>query len=212
MQRAIPLRVKEWLDVKRSNWASVVLSVVMALAVGIVGVFAVGWVVRLQIKNASAQWCSLGTPPERAVSFVGLYPHVNDSRDVDVYVETESGAVYRYACCSHPQAAWRKAQVTEELWPGSCDRDDPGEIVPRPALARLPTKVIACEEILWDKNPPDTSYFVLLDDHSVWWWREYVDLGMIVVWLLAGFGVGAGIGVWLAVILKRQRVRRLRSV
>lgn len=195
---------------KKIDWSSTVLSVVMALAVGILGVVVVGWVVRQQLKSVSAQWRSLGTPPERAVGFVGVSPHDNDGRDVNVYVETVSGTVYRYACCSHPQAAWHKAQVTDELWPGSCDRDDPGEIVPRPALARLAAKVIACEEILWGKTPPDTSYFVLLDDHSVWWWREYVDLRIVVVWLLAGFAVGAGIGVWLAFLLKRQRVRRLR--
>jgi len=198
--------------VKRIDWMSVVLSVVMAVAVGSLGFLIAGWVVRQQVKGTLATWHSLGTTPEQPVSFVGLHPHVNGGRDADVYVETATGAVYRYACCSQRQAAWHETKVTDELWPGLCDRDDPGEIIPHPALARLPAKVIACAEILWEKNRNDVSYFVLLEDRSVWWWREYVSLGTVVAWLLVGSGVGASLGTWLAVLLKRQCVGRLKSV
>lgn len=203
----------QWfLRMKTINWGHAVVAGLMACAFGVFGFFGAARLLQKYVRGEFAWWHSLGTPPEQPVSFVGLHPHVNGGRDADVYVETATGAVYRYACCSQRQAAWHETKVIDELWPGLCDRDDPGEIIPRHALTRLPVQVIACTEILWEKNPNDVSYFVLLEDHSVWWWREYVSLGTVVVWLLGGAAAGVSLGVWLAFLLTRHCLRPPRRV
>lgn len=198
---------------KRIDWASVVVSVVMAVAIGYLGFFGAGWMLRQHVKGAFAQWHSLGTPPE-AVSFLEPDPRRTGRYDVDVYGTTLTGTTYRYVCCTQHQAAWHKVQRADGFWPGLCGGDMLNGIPPHPAFARLSAKVIACEFIIWEMETSGmtgTSYFVILEDHSVWWWRqERVSLWTVVAWLVGGPMSGAGIGVWLAFLLKRQRVRRLR--
>jgi hypothetical protein len=51
-----------------------------------------------------------------------------------------------------------------------------------------------------------TSNFVILEDRSVWWWRQNVGLGTVVAWLVGVAALGAGLGVWPAVMFRRSKM------
>ena len=188
---------------RKFAWRRAVLSLPLVLALCLMGAWIGWWLLGKYAEGEFARWSPLTTPPEKPLRIAGLNPR--RVRDVDVYVETLSGKTYMYSCCSQRDATWQEAQLPDDQfhWPCYEQFDDPRHVY----FASLPADVIDCHQVSWMWEwANDDSFFVLLEDDTLWRWRHYVALDTGAAFLCSGASIGAisGLGLASAFWARRQ--------
>jgi len=181
------------------------LSLPFILICGVIGFF-IAWGLLEKVADGSfAWWHSLGTPPEQLRSIAGFsrYP---DEDNVDIYVETTNGSIYLRRKDSEK---WEEVSLPQELEKYPCYESD---VVKQPYFANLPAQVVDCYQVLWSSEwVTNKTYFVILEDNSVWQWHDRVDFTVIFSFLCSGPIIGLVIGWGLAETTWRRYQKMLVS-
>ena len=131
--------------------------------------FVVGLVIQSPIvetisDGAFTQWRTLGSPPERITDLLGIGQYgAGDA----VYVKTETNNVFR--CCTQKIGEWEKTEPTQYLYGQTC-----GSLPPK--ASPPPRSVKACVEVATFEWVRDRKQFALLDDGTIWIWRQHLGL------------------------------------
>ena len=181
------------------------LSLPFILICGVIGFF-IAWGLLEKVADGSfAWWHSLGTPPEQLRSIAGFFPYA-DEDSVDIYVEATNGSIY----LRHKNSeTWERASLPQDLYKYPCYEND---VVKQPYFANLPARVVDCYQVLWSSEwVTNKTYFVILEDNSIWQWHDRVDFTVIFSFLCGGPIIGLVIGWGLAKIAWRRYQKMLQS-
>jgi len=186
------------------TWRDGTLTVLLSVALGILGLVAALWLFGKYSRGDFARWHSVGAPPEQAVKILGFDPSSNKNRDAYVYVETTTDKVYTYPCCSLRDAMWQEVELAEDPYYFGVGCFGPYDRRHHPYFANLPAEVVDCQVVNWSWEWfGDISYFVLLDDGTIWWWRDedLFKFGMFFVFIICGIIIGIMLGISLSVYI-----------
>jgi hypothetical protein len=187
------------------NWRNTTSSLLITLICGAIGFF-IAWGLLGKVADGSfAWWRSLGTPPEQPHRIAGLDPYSQEN-SADVYVETTNGSIYLRR---KDGEKWETASLPQGLYKSQCYEHD---MVRQPYFANLPARVVDCHQILWSLEwTTDTTYFVILEDNSVWQWRNRMGFDTLFAFLCGGLIIGLVIGWGLAKIAWRRYQKMLQN-
>lgn len=174
------------------------LSLPFILICSVIGFFIAWGLLEKVADGAFAWWHSLGTPPEQLRSIAGFstYP---DEDSVDIYVEATSGSIYLR---SKNSEKWERASLSQDLYKYPCYEND---VVKQPYFANLSARVVDCYQVFWSSEwGTNKTYFVILEDNSVWQWHDRVDFSVIFSFLCGGPIIGVVTGWGLAEIVWRR--------
>jgi hypothetical protein len=188
------------------NWRKTTLSLLITLICGVVGFF-IAWELLEKVADGSfAWWQSLGTPPELPRKIAGLDTYWQD-KSADVYIETIAGSIYLHR---KDVEKWEMVSLPPDLYKFPCDEHDVGR---QPYFVNLPARVVDCQRIPWSSEwITDTTYFVILEDNSVWQWRNRMGFDTLFAFLCGGPIIGLVIGWSLAKITWRRYQKMLHSL
>ena len=187
------------------NWRKTALSLLIILICGAVGFFIAFGLMGKKADGYFAWWQSMGTPPEQPHRIAGfdVYP---DEDSVDIYVETTKGSIYVHRKDSEK---WEMANLPQDLYIYPCYEHD---VVRQPYFANLPAQVLDCYQVLWSLEwTTDKTYFVILEDSSVWQWHHRIGFDTLFAFLCGGPIIGLVIGWGLAEIAWRRHQKILVS-
>jgi len=145
-------------------------------------------------EGGFTRWRSLGSPPDRIVTLLGIGSCAPGHA---LYVETVEGRTYRY--CPRTSAQWVEMTPPQYIHHQEC--------VSLPHLAPSPPHPpTACVEIAAYEWVTDRTQFALLDDGAVWIWHLYFGFDSLLTFICSGPLVGGLAGVLIA--QRRERRRR----
>ncbi|HUN22033.1 MAG TPA: hypothetical protein PK299_02740 [Anaerolineales bacterium] len=183
------------------------MRIMLMLLFCIAGILSAIWLWGEYVDGLFARWQPLGKPPDESSKFLALEPGLD--RTITVYVQTISGKVYHY---DETNKQWEESPITSEhpgYGPyGPCYEPAISE---HSYFARLPKKVRECFQFTWSWEwVSDISFFVILEDNSVWTWRRYIGFDMAFVFLCSGSIIGSmiGLAIPMSVNVFKKRVYR----
>lgn len=187
------------------------LAICIVSILGLGGCFVAFWLSGEYSKGKYPQWVSLGTPPEKAIQIVGLYPRweigkLEEGKFVDVYVQSPSGRIRQYSAVD--KRDWIEADLPESnLFSGECN------LLPESVFTShfddLQTEVIDCKMMEWQLEwSTEATFFVLLEGGSVWRWHYNSGFARLLSLLCKGTVIGMFLGVVLSVVTLRRLDRR----
>ena len=181
------------------------LSLPFILICGVIGFFIAWGLLGKVADGAFAWWHSLGTPPEQLRSIAGFFTY-SDEDSVDIYVEATSGSIYLQ---SKNSEKWERASLPQDLYKYPCYEND---VVKQPYFANLSARVVDCHQVFWSSEwVTNKTYFVILEDNSIWQWHDRVDFAVIFSFLCGGPIIGLVIGWGLAKIAWRRYQKMLQN-
>jgi len=189
------------------------LSILAVLAAGILGMVAGPLLMRAAEKLPQGEWNELPPPPEPLARFVANTP-INYFGG-EIYAETAAGTLYALVC--DETCDWVKQDAlppppdAESYWSGTCmagyETPDPEMLKPRAPgtiVDRYETRYCGPDYFL-------DTFFLLLDDGTVWTWGKTDSAyGRLTATFASGFigliaGLIAGIVVVSIVAVTRRR-------
>ncbi len=175
------------------------------LICSVIGFF-IAWGLLGKVADGSfAWWSSLGTPPEQLRSIAGFSAYPDEDR-ADIYVEAMNGNIYLQ---SKDSEKWEKASAPQGLYKYPCYEND---VVRQPYFANLPAQVVDCHQVFWSSEwVTNKTFFVILEDNSVWQWHDRLDFTVIFSFLCGGPIIGLVIGWNLAETTWRRYKKTLVS-
>ena len=129
-----------------------------------------------------ARWRSLGEPPYRAASILGLGTPWNPEV-TNVYIEAENGVIYH--CCSEPPSVWSAGLSQIEVLPVPCP-----EPLRRyyPRYPDPPGQVVDCSTTWSVEYVTHDSIYVLVDSGTLWRLEYYYGVDtFILIWLASAW-------------------------
>lgn len=168
------------------GWGITILLAILGGILGAVdsGLNSAGWL---------ARWQKIGVLPERAVHFEAIELGAWSQREADLDIQMVSGRIFQYKAS---ERSWYELAGYE---PGSgkinlngCESQYNS---PKGAFSRLPARVVICGYFNWKAEASsDTSYYVVLEDNTVWMWLQKADpigsMGLLGWDELTAIGVG----------------------
>lgn len=174
-------------------------AILTILAAGILGMLAGPLLMRITLKLPQGRWRELPPPPEPLARFVANTPITYGGGEI--YAETADGTLYALDCDQTSKNNWAKKDAlppppdTDGYWSGTCpagrETPDAGMLKPR-----APGNVVNRYETRYCGVDFDLdTFFLLLDDGTVWTWSKFMGGHAIMLALVvSGFlGLVAGL-------------------
>jgi hypothetical protein len=122
-------------------------------------------------RNPFVWWQSMGSPPDKPTSIVGIVISDYRNRIADLYVETATGKIYY--CCSQG-SDWHLAEQPPNAPEGYFLEPKPPYWPDRfYELGYLRGRVTSYKEMIWNWEwLYDATRYVLLENGTVWQWRD----------------------------------------
>lgn len=183
--------------------------VLVFVAAGILGLILTAVLFFLDTLLPRGNWEPLETPPEPLVRFVANTPiHFFGG---EIYASTAEGTLYAYGCDGNACTWDRREELPpppdpSSYWSGTCaGGNTPSGFILKPLP---PGRVIASHATRYCGPDYETdTFFILLQDGSVWSWSKFSSaLGYMVAFLAGGLaGPIAGFAGALALLIGRPK-------
>ena len=188
------------------NWRGIGLGLLFSIALAILGGLVGFQFAGLLRDERFARWRDLGAPPGGADHFVSLL--MDSGRTLNVGVATAAGETYQRN--TGREEEWAAFTPLNSANIGECAIS---QVEQTPAYARWRGLIRACIAINWSWEwTSDTDELVILQDGSVWIWRNYhpfSDLLIFVCYAPLGFLL---LGWLVRILVKRRTVRKPQPV
>jgi len=153
-----------------------------------------------------ARWQRIGTLPEKPAQILAFRPVSWERRTADIIIEMSSGRIYQYKSSERSWvelAGFESSSGDITLRECNFERD-----ARRGAFSRLPGEISICGHFDWTWEWfRNSSYYAILEDHSVWYWYAESNLARSTSYLGWDSLTAVGVG-WLIIWLVRLRPRQ----
>ena len=165
-----------------------ILKVLVLILAATLGGCAAGYAVGSdQGSPATTRWQQIPDPPEKPVKIADIGGYGRDAQSL--FVDTSSGK--QYECCGFWPKVWKEAASKRTHDGDSCP------VSQGTPLDQAPGDIIDCAYVVQWEWATEEQYVVLLEDGSLWRWRFYTGLDVLLgsmMWgALAGFVIAIGI-------------------